>query len=191
MNPTTTWSKDNLTYGWELLVIFINLTSLVDISIVIVEVYEFQCVTCVTWYDNLLSGFMGVSPSRQFTTIFYLVIIDLVQAEIKNCSIKSVTWPARPHNWRIMWIFGWELLLVSHYPAEFGGHMLFGSGDIIFLVAEEHDSICMLISNIIIFSKGHGGMLTHTKLHNKNSLDENISLSVQKRQSDAGRTRSE
>lgn len=69
--------------------------------------------------------------------------------------------------------------------------MLFGSGDIIFLVAEEHDSICMLISNIIIFSKGYGGMLTHTKLHNKNSLDENISLSVQKRQSDAGRTRSE
>ena len=51
--------------------------------------------------------------------------------------------------------------MVSHHPAEFGGHMLFGSGDIIFLVAEEYDSICMLISNIVIFSKGHGMLAFH------------------------------
>ena len=46
-----------------------------------------------------------------------------------------------PCNQRIMWLYGWEPLIVSHSPAKFGGHGHCGSGDL-FLVVEEEDSRC-------------------------------------------------
>ena len=47
--------------------------------------------------------------------------------------------------------------MVSHHPANFGGHSRCGSGDIMFLVAEEEDSRCCCFSPKLLFiSKGHG-----------------------------------
>ena len=53
--------------------------------------------------------------------------------------------------------------MVSHHPAKFGDHRHCGSGDIIFLVAEEENSRCSLFNPPLLFnprllciSKGHG-----------------------------------
>ena len=55
-----------------------------------------------------------------------------------------------------MWLFGWELLMVSHHLGMFGGYWRCGSGDILFLVAEEKNSRCSRFSSpLLFFSKGH------------------------------------
>ena len=47
--------------------------------------------------------------------------------------------------------------MVSHHPANFGGHSRRGSGDIMFLVAEEEDSrYCCFSPKLLFISKGHG-----------------------------------
>ena len=47
--------------------------------------------------------------------------------------------------------------MVSHHLAKFGGHRHCGSGDIMFLLAEEENSRCFRFSPLIRFiSKGHG-----------------------------------
>ena len=47
--------------------------------------------------------------------------------------------------------------MVSHHPANFGGHSRCGSGDIMFLVAEEEDSrYCCFSPKLLFISKGHG-----------------------------------
>ena len=53
--------------------------------------------------------------------------------------------------------------MVSHHPAKFGDHRHCGSGDIMFLVAEEENSRCscfnppLLFNPLLLFtSKGHG-----------------------------------
>ena len=53
--------------------------------------------------------------------------------------------------------------MVSHHPAKFGDHRHCGSGDIMFLVAEEENSKCscfnlplLLNSPLLYISKGHG-----------------------------------
>ena len=46
--------------------------------------------------------------------------------------------------------------MVSHHPAKFGGDMHSGSGDTMFLVAEEEDSRCScFIPPLLFISKGH------------------------------------
>ena len=46
--------------------------------------------------------------------------------------------------------------MVSHHPAKFGGHRHCGSGDMIFLVAEEENSKCSCFNLPLLFiSKGH------------------------------------
>ena len=42
--------------------------------------------------------------------------------------------------------------MVSHHPAKFGGHRDCGCGDIIFLVAEEENSILSLQSAITVYA---------------------------------------
>ena len=47
--------------------------------------------------------------------------------------------------------------MVSHHPAEFGDDRHCGSGDIMFLVAEEEDFRCSRLNPSLMFiSKGHG-----------------------------------
>ena len=47
--------------------------------------------------------------------------------------------------------------MVSNHPAKFGGHRHCGSGDIIFLIAEEEDSRCSRFNPPLLFiSKGNG-----------------------------------
>ena len=53
--------------------------------------------------------------------------------------------------------------MVSHHPANFGNHRHCGSGDIMFLVAEEEISRCSRFNQPLLFnppllliSKGHG-----------------------------------
>ena len=53
--------------------------------------------------------------------------------------------------------------MVTHRPAKFGDHRHCGSGDIMFLVAEEENSICSRFNPSLLFnpallfiSKGHG-----------------------------------
>ena len=47
--------------------------------------------------------------------------------------------------------------MVSHHPAKFGDHRHCGSGDIMFLVAEEENSRCSRFNPPLLFiSKGHG-----------------------------------
>ena len=47
--------------------------------------------------------------------------------------------------------------MVSHHPAKCGGHKHCGSGDIMFLVAEEKNSKCSRFSSSLMFiCKGHG-----------------------------------
>ena len=47
--------------------------------------------------------------------------------------------------------------MVSIHPAKFGGHRHCGSGDIIFLIAEEEDSRCSRFNPPLLFiSKGNG-----------------------------------
>ena len=57
--------------------------------------------------------------------------------------------------------------MVSHHPAKFGDHRHCGSGDIMFLVAEEQNSRCSRFNPPLLFnlpllfiSKGHG-LKTH------------------------------
>ena len=46
--------------------------------------------------------------------------------------------------------------MVSHHPAKFGNHKHRGSGDILFLVAEEEKSRCSRLHPSLLFmSKGH------------------------------------
>ena len=52
---------------------------------------------------------------------------------------------------RVMWLYGWEPLIVSHHCAKFIGHRRCGSGDIKFLVVEEEDSrrsCCLSLKDI-------------------------------------------
>ena len=47
--------------------------------------------------------------------------------------------------------------MVSHHSAKFGGHSHCGSGDIMFLVAEEENSRCSRFNPPLLFiSEGHG-----------------------------------
>ena len=47
--------------------------------------------------------------------------------------------------------------MVSHHPVKFGDHRHCGSGDIMFLVAEEENSRCSRFNPPLLFiSKGHG-----------------------------------
>ena len=47
--------------------------------------------------------------------------------------------------------------MVSHHPTKFGDHRHCGSGDIMFLVAEEENSRCSRFNPPLMFiSKGHG-----------------------------------
>ena len=40
----------------------------------------------------------------------------------------------KPHDKRVMRLYGWELLIEYHNPAKFGGHKHCGSGDIKLLI---------------------------------------------------------
>ena len=53
--------------------------------------------------------------------------------------------------------------MVNQQPAKFGGHRYCGSGDIIYLVAEEEDSTCSLLNPRFMFiSKVHGMLCSHS-----------------------------
>ena len=71
--------------------------------------------------------------------------------------------------------------MVNHHAAKFDGNRRCGSGDM-FLEVEKHDFTCLL--NLLFFLKHKHVMITHTKFHNKNSLDENIYQCAQWEQSD-------
>ena len=47
--------------------------------------------------------------------------------------------------------YGWEALMVSHHPANFGGHRHCGSGDM-FLVAKEENSRCSRFNSPLLFN---------------------------------------
>ena len=52
---------------------------------------------------------------------------------------------------RVMWLYGWEPLIVSHHCAKLISHGRCGSGDIKFLVVEEEDSrrsCCLSLKDI-------------------------------------------
>ena len=51
-----------------------------------------------------------------------------------------------------MWFYGWEPLMVSNHPAKFGNHRHCGSGDIMFLVAEEQNSRCSRFNPPLLFN---------------------------------------
>ena len=63
---------------------------------------------------------------------------------------------AKPHNQKVKWLYGWEFLTISHHPAKFCDHRCCGSRDLMFLVVEEQDSTCQLVSIITVFPKEHG-----------------------------------
>ena len=47
--------------------------------------------------------------------------------------------------------------MISHHPAKFGDHKQCGSGDIMFLVAEEENCRCSRFNPSLLFiSKGRG-----------------------------------
>ena len=39
-----------------------------------------------------------------------------------------------PHGQRVKWLYGWELLIVSHHTNKFDRHGHYGSGNIMVLV---------------------------------------------------------
>ena len=57
---------------------------------------------------------------------------------------------SRDHVMRVMWFYAWESLMLSHHPAKFVGHRHCGSGDIMFLVAEEENCRCSCFNPHII-----------------------------------------
>ena len=55
----------------------------------------------------------------------------------KDCGFGDVSYMScdlrRPCELRALWLYGKELLKVSHHPATFGGHGYCGSGNIMVL----------------------------------------------------------
>ena len=51
--------------------------------------------------------------------------------------------------------------MVSHHPAKFDGHRHCGSGDIIFLVAEEENSRYSLFNQPLLYSSNGHGLKAH------------------------------
>ena len=47
-------------------------------------------------------------------------------------------------------------LTINHHPAKSGGHGHCGNRDLMFLMVDELDFICLFTSVITIFSKPHG-----------------------------------
>ena len=69
-------------------------------------------------------GFVGRVTSPLVTTLLKLGLIGPVKAEIKR--LAFVKWSL---YWNVTWLFGRVLLILSHCPATFGIHRLYGSGD--------------------------------------------------------------
>ena len=53
---------------------------------------------------------------------------------------------------RVMWLYGWQPVKVSYRPAKFGGHRHCGSGNIMFLVAEDETSRCSRFIPPLLFN---------------------------------------
>ena len=62
---------------------------------------------------------------------------------------------ARSHDQGAMWPYWWEPVIVSHHPTKFGIHERYGSVDTMFLVVDEQDYTCSLISTLTAFSRPH------------------------------------
>ena len=76
-----------------------------------------------TWPMCHVTLWVG-STHHLVTTLLSLGLISPVKAEIKCLSF--VKWSL---YWNVTWLFGWVLLILSHWPATFGVHRLYGSGD--------------------------------------------------------------
>ena len=64
---------------------------------------------------------------------------------------------AKPRYQRVMGLYGWEILMVSHHPAKFGGHgHCCNSGDITLSVVEDQDFLPCLNPSLLLISKAHG-----------------------------------
>ena len=54
-----------------------------------------------------------------------------VPLSVECCNVLSLSLDlTRPHDQRVIWVFGWEHLILCHHPAKSGVHMRCGSGDI-------------------------------------------------------------
>ena len=73
---------------------------------------------------------MGRNVSRWGTILPTLAIIGTGSEDVFSLSYSL----ARARYQRAMQLFGWELFLVSHHPAKFGGYTS-GSGDIMVLIS--------------------------------------------------------
>ena len=63
----------------------------------------------------------------------------------------------RPHDQRFMQFYGWELLIVTHYPSRHGGHRHCGSRDMMLLAVQRQDFICSPFNPPLLFiSKSYG-----------------------------------
>ena len=79
----------------------------------------------------------------------------------------------RPRDQRVMWLNGWEILIVGHHPPNFVGHRHCGKGDVSIPVNKAFlpkimDICCCvwpLTFILVIFCKAHG-MLCATRISN-------------------------
>ena len=73
--------------------------------------------------------FLGGVPSSWFSTLPSLVLMNLVNVDIKRFWFVTL-----PRDWCATWLCGWGPLILSHQPAKFGVHRPCGSGDITFFI---------------------------------------------------------
>ena len=121
-------------------------------------------------------------PSRYVTNLKDALAMGAEIVEWRYASFNLLCDLARPHDQRAMRLYSqepvkcqvWWLqarfslsrdiarpfdqrVIISHHPAQFGGHRYCVSGDIMFLVAAEKDSKCSPLNPPLHFiSKGHG-----------------------------------
>ena len=86
--------------------------------------------------EHMLKGlcaFYGWKPPRSKSLSFY-VSQSLVQCKWRNTIFNLSYDLTRPRNYRTIYFYNWELLIVYRHPNKFGSPEHCGSGDILTLV---------------------------------------------------------
>ena len=75
----------------------------------------------------------------------------------------------RPRNQRVMWLYGWEPLMVIHHHVKFGVHRHCGSRDTMFLVIKDEDSRCSCFNLPLLFISERHGLKAQVKSYNNSN----------------------
>ena len=112
-----------------------TIASLVAIDIVVVDI----CFWFMTWFN--VTTRLRVMSLYEFMALFmwthvrstpYNVWCPLVKCKWRYNIINLLRELTRPRHWRIMWCYGWELLIACLQRVKFAGYRHCGNAEIMF-----------------------------------------------------------